>query len=40
MIDLLLNKQLNLLTRAEYPSNVRRDVSQDQNLPASLKDNR
>jgi len=40
MIDLLLDKQLNLLTRPKYLRNVRRDVSQDPNLPASFKDNR
>jgi len=40
MIDLLLDKQLNLLTRPKYLRNVRRDISQDQNLPASFKDNR
>jgi hypothetical protein len=29
MIDLLLDKQFNLLTRPENPSNIRWDVSQD-----------
>src|SRR2546425_10424052 len=40
MIDLLLDKQLDLLTGTEYSCNVRWDVSQDQNLPATHGDNR
>jgi hypothetical protein len=39
MVDLLLDEQFNLLTRPENPSNIRWDVSQDQNLPASYPNN-
>jgi len=37
MIDFLLDKQFDLLTRPEYLRNVRGDVSQDQTLPGKLQ---